>query len=1217
MIVKNTEILDVEKLQYLNMSATGEAAQLIRKYEVTDENFARAWQELVDRYENKRVLIDTHLSTLFSLQKVTQQSPTGLKALVGEVKESLGALSALGCPTDAWDNIIVYMVTRKLDSESLLDWEMQIGATTEPATFEKLQKFISGRIHALEGFARATATQKSRSAAPAATKNTSGAKSHQTTAPLKSDNSPNAATISSSFTCSLCNAAHYLSACPMYRGKPVAEKLDFLKQKNLCFNCLGPHQFRNCRTAKRCRVCGNPHHTSIHRTINSSDGPAPRASATQGTSSQPKQSVPIASGSQTSASALPRREDTESSVPASTNVALTSSTKYMPVLLATALIKVTSCYGDQYEVRALLDQESEVSFITESLAQRINLPRQRVSLPIHGIGAQRSSVARGFMNLSIASRVNPTFSLSIGAYVLAKLTSYLPSIRVVKKPWPHLDGLELADPEFSSTTQIDLILGAEVYSLILEEGLRRGGPGTPIAQQTALGWILSGSVASESAPDQNARPAQGLQCSVDHDLLDLVQRFWAQEDTTVESNGTPSDAEAQCEQHFIETHSRQQDGRYVVRIPLKRLPEDLGDSYKPALYALSRQEKRFAANSSLKSAYTEFLNEYEALGHMALVPKSSVPSRRVFYLPHHAVVRETSSTSRIRVVFNGSHRTNFGISINDLQHIGPKLQTDLADVITRWRRYAYVFSADIEKMYRQIRVHPEDWDLQRILWRDNPENPPLSYHLSTVTYGLASAPYLAIRTLQQLSIDEEQRFPLATSIIKHEIYVDDVLSGADDIAETQEKIRQIDECLKAGCFTLQKWTASDEQLLALIPSERREKSSSVLLEDAQLFRALGLLWQPHTDSFVFASHSCDEPPRISKRTVLSRVAQLFDPLGWIAPVVVRGKIFIQELWSAKLGWDDQLPEELECRWRTFDKDLQDVSSISVPRWLGSRASSCAVELHGFSDASQVALGAVIYLRAIADLDDVRVTIVAAKTRVAPLKPVTIPRLELSAALLLVRTISHVRKTLDLEEAPIHLWTDSTVALAYVRGDARRWADYVRNRVTEIQELSNSQWHHVPGKDNPADFASRGLSPRQLKDETLWWNGPTWLWKHSTSWPSSNPSLDTDVALEIRKTPVAIANKNEPPEIWALVERFSNLRTLLRVTALCFRAVHKFKRIQGTPDRASPFTPEELNTVRLVLGKENSSRVLRERNSSTLTRQAALAVCRADSTCSFR
>ena len=170
MIGRNKEIPDFEKLQYLNMSATGEAAQLVKKFELTDENFARAWQELVDRYENKRVLIDTHLSTLFSLPKVTQQSHTALKALIGEVKESLEALNALGCPTDTWDRMIVYMVTRKLDSESLLDWEMQIGATTEPATFEELQKFISGRIHALEGFARASTTRKSCSAAPAATK---------------------------------------------------------------------------------------------------------------------------------------------------------------------------------------------------------------------------------------------------------------------------------------------------------------------------------------------------------------------------------------------------------------------------------------------------------------------------------------------------------------------------------------------------------------------------------------------------------------------------------------------------------------------------------------------------------------------------------------------------------------------------------------------------------------------------------------------------------------------------------------------------------------------------------------------------------------------------------------------------------------------------------------------------------------------------------------
>lgn len=1163
MIINNQEISNVEKMQYLKMNLTGEPAQLVINIDVTSDNFTRAWGVIVDRYENKRVLIDTHLSSLFSIQKVNQQSTTELKQLLGTVKEALGALNALGCPTDSWDCVIVYMVTRKLDSDTLIDWEKQIGTASEPATFTELEKFLLGRIYALEAVARAADTRKPRPIASTTTKD--HAKSHQATAIQKSDNSAPSATNSSLLNCALCSAGHYVSTCPDYNNKTVEQRRDFLKQKNLCFNCLGPHLFRNCRTAKRCRICGNPHHTTIHRSTNLS-------------SSQPQQSVPVSSGSQSNVPVISKQDSAQPGTSASINNAFTTSMKHTPVLLATAIVKVTSCYGEQFEARALLDQGSEVSFMTKSLAQRINLPRQRVSLPIYGIGGQPSTVSHELMNFAIVSRVNPVFSISINAYVLAKLTSYLPPIQVIKTPWQYLQDLELADPEFSSATQIDLILGAEVYSQILEQGLRKGDPGSPIAQQTALGWILSGSTSFETDSTLSSRPTQGLQCSVDHELLDLVQRFWDQEEVSSASHDNLSTEEAQCEQHFSETHSRTSEGRYVVRIPFKRLPDDFGNSYKPALYALSRQEKRFETNPSLKTAYSKFMTEYEALGHMTIAPDSPTLPQRVFYLPHHAVVRETSSTTKVRVVFNGSYRTNLGISVNDFQHIGPKLQSDLADVITRWRRYAYVFSADVEKMYRQIRVHPKDWDFQRILWRHNSESPPLSYHLCTVTYGLASAPYLAIRTLQQLAIDEEERFPLATDIIQREIYVDDVLSGADSIPEAQEKIRQINECLKAGCFTLQKWTSNDEELLTNVSLEKQAKTSSVSLK-SDLVRALGILWQPRSDSFVFTSHSKEEAYRVSKRTVLSRVAQLFDPLGWIAPVVVRGKIFVQELWSAKLNWDEPLSEELTARWRNFEKDLQDISLISVPRWLGTHASPLLIELHGFSDASQVALGTVIYLRVATDFTDIRISLVSAKTRVAPLKRVTIPRLELSAALLLVRQISHMKKTLDLNEAPVHLWTDSTVALAYIRGDVRRWADYVHNRVVKIKELSNSHWHHVPGKENPADYASRGLSPRQLQGAALWWNGPEWLSKHSTSWPSVIPLPDSSTELEMRKTPVIIANKGEPKEIWDLVERFSNLTTLLRITAWCLRAIQRFRR-QSAKNQSSPINPEEIDAARL-------------------------------------
>lgn len=201
---------------------------------------------------------------------------------------------------------------------------------------------------------------------------------------------------------------------------------------------------------------------------------------------------------------------------------------------------------------------------------------------------------------------------------------------------------------------------------------------------------------------------------------------------------------------------------------------------------------------------------------------------------------------------------------------------------------------------------------------------------------------------------------------------------------------------------------------------------------------------------------------------------------------MRRKIFIQELWTAKLGGDDPLPEELVKRWAKVEKDFEQISEISVSRWLGSRAASLTVEFHDFSDAPQAVLGAVIYLRVRSDLDDVRVTLVAAKTRVAPLKQVTIPRLELSTAHLLVRQIAHVRAVLNLDTVSVHLWTDSAVTLAYIYGDVRWWADFVRNRVNEIQKLSHSHWHHVPGKEDPA---SRGLSSQQLKEETPWWNGP--------------------------------------------------------------------------------------------------------------------------------
>ncbi|KYN11794.1 hypothetical protein ALC57_16049 [Trachymyrmex cornetzi] len=290
--------------------------------------------------------------------------------------------------------------------------------------------------------------------------------------------------------------------------------------------------------------------------------------------------------------------------------------------------------------------------------------------------------------------------------------------------------------------KIDLVLGASVYAQILESGIRGGNGESPIAQKTALG------------------------CSLDCELLELLQRFWQQEEIVPSPNATCTPEEAQYEHYFKTTHSHDAHVRFVVRLPFRKSVSDFGNSRAPAFRMLCRMETRFKTHASLKIAYAKFLREYLELDHMRL-SDSLDHSRREFFLPHHGVIKDFSSTTKLRVVFNGSQKTNLGISLNDCLHIGPKLQTKLTDIIMRWRRHRFVFAADIEKMYRQVRVHQNDRPLQKIFWKNSPSENPLEYLLCTVTYGLACAPYLALRCSQQLALESETTRAFAAEIIRH------------------------------------------------------------------------------------------------------------------------------------------------------------------------------------------------------------------------------------------------------------------------------------------------------------------------------------------------------------------------------------------------------------------------------------------------------------------
>ncbi|XP_051169415.1 uncharacterized protein LOC127286855 [Leptopilina boulardi] len=721
-----------------------------------------------------------------------------------------------------------------------------------------------------------------------------------------------------------------------------------------------------------------------------------------------------------------------------------------------------------------------------------------------------------------------------------------------------------------SLSNIDLIIGADHYGQLLQPDIIKGTESSLTAQKTLFGWVILGPV-KVSSP----QACQSYHLSVNHelnDLQDLLTKFWVQEEVPLKEKDSLTPDELECETHFQNTHSRDSTGRYIVRLPLNQPASQLGDSLLTAQRCLKSMLNRILKNPIYGDLYHAFLKEYEKDNHMVRAPSTDQLSQ-VYYLPHHGVLREQSTTTKLRVVFNGSSSTSSGYSLNDILHTGAKLQKDISDVLLWTRRFKYIFSTDITKMFRQIKVHQLDWDLQRILWIDSNQQ-EVPYQLTTVSYGTKSAPFLAVRAILQLIQDEGHFFPLAVPVLINGRYVDDIYGGADQLKELIPIAQQTEELLNRGGFPLAKWQSNHPDLVKIIAPG--QISSQTHLFESNITKVLGLSWCTQDDCFKFTTQiSTQSMERITKRSILSEVAQLFDPLGFLSPFTIRAKILLQELWLEKIGWDELISELLIKKWLKFKREFSQLSTISIPRWLYLTSSS-TVELHGFSDASQFAMSAVIFIKSTELGLKPQINLICAKTKVAPLKRITIPRLELTAAQLLTRLMAYTQRSLDLPHVPVFMWTDSQVTLNWIQSHPSRWKDYVRNRVSFIQDqLPHAQWRFIKGKENPADCASRGLAISQLKDHTLWWNGPSWLSDSSDQWPSPKLKEDSSAQLEERPGLSLMVSTDPHSQLWDLIERYSSIKRLLRITSICFRVINTLKQIPQS-SLATPLTPGDLN-----------------------------------------
>lgn len=681
------------------------------------------------------------------------------------------------------------------------------------------------------------------------------------------------------------------------------------------------------------------------------------------------------------------------------------------------------------------------------------------------------------------------------------------------------------------------------------EGQLDLGQGKPVLQKTRLGWLVVGDTLlnSHSTKFNSSFLATASAYSGSFDL----EKFWEIEEVNIPKRYNPN--EERAEQHFVQTFQRAPDGHFIVRLPFSKDASILGHSYNAARAKWFAVERQLHKNSELEGMYTQFMLEYESLGHMSEIePPLKEPH---YFLPHFHVLKLDSTSTKLRVVFNASAPTSTGFSLNDVLLVGPTIQPELVRILLRFRSHEIAICADISKMYRRIEVAEEDRKWQLIVYRRPGDKKASVFQLNTVTYGTSSAPFLAVRCVVELAKTESQ-CPLAVEVLLRDMYVDNLISGSQSVVEAMKLFEQVNVVMEKGQMPMRKWYTNHPEVLKQIPDDMQDTTLNI--NDSEIVKTLGMIWIPASDQFTF-KYEATESTDITKRNVLSQIAKIFDPLGLVAPVVVKAKMFMQYLCTTKLDWDDNLTSEDQFEWLKFRDELTLLSEVKIPRFIYNiDMNPSSIQFHAFADASIKAYAAAIYVRYQDIHQNYHVQLLIAKTRVAPVKTISLPRLELCAALLLAELIELVRSSWPATIGHIYCWSDSTITLTWIRGPPNRWTQYVANRVTKIQDLTkNCTWNHVASKDNPADVASRGVMPSKITTLEMWYEGPMFLKDHEDTWftPSCLPDL-MDVP-EQRKISFTFLARNEAD----LVEQckyHNDLVKLQKIFGYVARFIHNIR-----------------------------------------------------------
>ncbi|CAG9137857.1 unnamed protein product [Plutella xylostella] len=993
--------------------------------------------------------------------------------------------------------------------------------------------------------------------------------------------------------CSFCRAIkHELTNCRKFKRALRKDRWQHVKRFGICFKCLISRHDREQCPAPACdkEGCGGAHHRLLHYDAAGSSEPRRDTAATT---------------SRTPASSEADLEDP----PAAQTVAHVG-TRSCKVLLKVVPVRIHGPNG-AYDTSALLDDGSTISLVSEELAARAGLRGRPDTVHVRGAWTHNEMVFKSNIVQVSLSGVNNVMH-SITARTCKQLNLPLQTLSIVE--FEKYDNLKFLKNEsllcYYTDCKPELLIGQDNCHLLQSIESRIGKNMEPSATLTPLGWCVHGVVPVQQ---QRAAASAGLvnflTDSGDHDVArelrdihDEVRRGFSIDALGVSTKPRPnSDDESARRQ--LEESATLKDGRWFVSLPWKdkscKMPTE---SYATALNRLKSVEKKMAANKDFATRYTERIQHLLDNSFASQLTADGHPTERTWYLPHFGV--DNPNKNKLRLVFDAAAKTK-GLSLNDYLLTGPDLLESLFGIMLRFRENKIAVIGDIKVMFLRVKIHKEDQDALRFLWRPSQSlnTPVKTYTMESLIFGASCSPFIA-QFIKNKNADRfELSKPAAVHAIKKQHYMDDYIDSFSDEATATEMVNNVSYIHKSGGFEIRNWASNSSAVLDSLPPATLSTAAIRFKIDKQSLgeRTLGLIWYPSEDLLGFDVSLKRIPDDIltgkqrpTKRILLRVVMSIFDVFGMLAPFTIQGKIMLQDTWRSNIGWDDAITDNTFEKWVQWVELLKTIEKVRIPRCYSSifpvltdtgsvtsaamtspqltrpRSASDAatpsvgnynnfneLQLHVFCDASTQAMCAVAYFRWIDCHGNVSVAFVSSRCRVAPVQPASVPRLELQAALLAARLADTLIKEHRLNVTKRFFWCDASVVLHWINNDARNYKTFVANRLGEIDELTEiNEWRYIPTKLNVADLATRD----SFDNDTFmskWCHGPEFLRAHESSWPQQTivySQLDKNIecVTVVRDYSPVVLPVPDP-------ERFSSWLRLKRATANVLKFIGRCRR----------------------------------------------------------